>query len=189
VAQNSRLCAATRSRTEPSELLRVFYPGPSRAACHLVSHVWKHDSNKPEHIPWIDTCDTAGASGSKERQQTDENGSEKRSIAWLLCTLPTPWRNRIVPTTRKTAPICHRPQKLRSDNHCSCPQALPKQTKRQSSGTQRSLPSAQEKCFAMSRAAAPGATGGGGEPPSVASHFSEILIQGLPARRAPRATE
>jgi hypothetical protein len=115
--------------------------------------------------------------------------AKKSSIAWLLRTLPAPWRNRIVPTTRKTAPICHRPQKLRSDNHCSCPQALPKQTKRQSSGTQRSLPSAQEKCFAMSRAAAPGATGGGGEPPSAASHFSEILIQGLPARRAPRATE
>jgi hypothetical protein len=43
-----------------------------------VSHVWKHDSNKPEHIPWIDTCDTAGASGSKERQHTDENDSEKK---------------------------------------------------------------------------------------------------------------
>ena len=49
------------------------------------------------------------------------------------------------------------------------------------------LPSAQEKCFAMFQPFFP--MGGGGEPPSAASHFSEILIQGLPARRAPRATE
>ena len=66
-----------------------------------------------------------------------------------------------------------------------------KQTKRQSSGIQRedlSLPGAQEKCFAMSRAAALGATGGGGEPPSAASHVSETLIQDLPERRTPRVT-